>query len=62
MNKEDNFKEKFKQYNLTMADKISRANNTITVIKDEKDLEVLDRGLIIGFGAGDITYQIRGEA
>ncbi len=56
------FKEKFKGYNLTMADKIKRANNTITVIKDEKDLEVLDRGLIIGFGAGDITYQIRGTA
>ena len=57
-----NFEEKFKQYNLTMADKIKRSNNIITVIKDEKDLEVLDKGLIIGFGAGDITYQIRGNA
>lgn len=57
-----NFEEKFKQYNLTMADKIKRANNTITVIKDEQDLEILDNGLIIGFGAGDITYQIRGIA
>ncbi len=56
------FKEKFKAYNLTMADSIKRANNTITVIKDKKDLEVLDKGLIIGFGAGDITYQIRGTA
>ncbi|MEA3370241.1 MAG: UDP-N-acetylmuramate--L-alanine ligase [Campylobacterota bacterium] len=56
------FEDKFKQYNLTMADSIKRANNTITVIKDEKDLEVLDKGLIIGFGAGDITYQIRGTA
>ena len=56
------FEEKFKQYNLTMADKITRANNTITVIKDEKSLEILDEGLIIGFGAGDITYQIRGTA
>jgi len=56
------FQEKFKQYNLTMADKISRANNTITVIKDEKDFKTLDKGLIIGFGAGDITYQIRGTA
>ena len=60
--REINFEEKFKQYNLTMADKIKRANNTITVIKDEKDLETLDKGLIIGFGAGDITYQIRGTA
>jgi len=56
------FQESFKNYNLTMADKISRANNTIKIIKDNKDLETLDKGLIIGFGAGDITYQIRGIA
>lgn len=56
------FKESFKDYNLTIADKITRVNNTITVIKDEKNLETLDSGLIIGFGAGDITYQIRGTA
>jgi len=58
--REIDFKEKFKDYNLTMADSIERANNTIKVIKDKKDLETLDKGLIIGFGAGDITYQIRG--
>ena len=56
------FKEKFKNYNLTMADNITRANNTITVVKDKEDLKTLDKGLIIGFGAGDITYQIRGTA
>lgn len=56
------FKEKFKKYNLTMADNITRANNTITIVKDKKDLKTLDKGLIIGFGAGDITYQIRGTA
>ncbi|WP_297484348.1 UDP-N-acetylmuramate--L-alanine ligase [Sulfurimonas sp.] len=60
--REINFQESFKEYNLTMADKISRTNNTIKVIKDNKDLETLDKGLIIGFGAGDITYQIRGIA
>jgi UDP-N-acetylmuramate--alanine ligase len=56
------FKEKFKAYNLTMADNIKRANNNITVIKDKETLKTLDKGLIIGFGAGDITYQIRGTA
>lgn len=56
------FKEKFKRYNLTLADNIKRANNTIRVIKDEEELKTLDKGLIIGFGAGDITYQIRGTA
>jgi UDP-N-acetylmuramate--alanine ligase len=58
--REIDFQEKFKNYNLTMADSIKRANNTITVVKDKKELETLDKGLIIGFGAGDITYQIRG--
>ena len=56
------FKEKFKNYNLTMADTIKRANNNITIIKDKEELKTLDKGLIIGFGAGDITYQIRGTA
>ena len=56
------FKEKFKGYNLTMADNIKRANNSIRVIKDKEELKTLDKGLIIGFGAGDITYQIRGTA
>ena len=60
--REIDFKERFKRYNLTMADKITRANNTITVVKDKQDLKTLDKGLIIGFGAGDITYQIRGTA
>ena len=60
--REIDFKEKFKRYNLTMADNITRANNTITVIKDKEKLKTLDKGLIIGFGAGDITYQIRGTA
>jgi UDP-N-acetylmuramate--alanine ligase len=56
------FKEKFKKYNLTMADSITRANNKITVIKNKEDIQTLDKGLIIGFGAGDLTYQIRGTA
>ncbi|HUH42440.1 MAG TPA: UDP-N-acetylmuramate--L-alanine ligase [Sulfurimonas sp.] len=60
--REIDFKEKFKRYNLTMADTISRANNTITIIKDKTELKTLDKGLIIGFGAGDLTYQIRGTA
>ena len=60
--REIDFVEKFKDYNLTMADNIKRANNHITVVKNEKDIQKLDNGLIIGFGAGDITYQIRGTA
>jgi len=58
--REIDFKEKFKRYNLTIADNITRANNIITVVKDKEALKTLDDGLIIGFGAGDLTYQIRG--
>lgn len=60
--REIDFAEKFKRYNLTIADNISRADNTITVMKDKEALKILDKGLIIGFGAGDLTYQIRGIA
>ncbi len=56
------FIEKFKGYNLTMADTIKRANNKITVVRNKEDVQTLDKGLIIGFGAGDLTYQIRGTA
>ena len=60
--REIDFEREFKAYNLTMADTIKRANNHITVVKDQEDMQTLDKGLIIGFGAGDITYQIRGTA
>jgi len=56
------FINEFKNYNLIMADNITRANNHITVVKDAQNIQTLDKGLIIGFGAGDITYQIRGIA
>lgn len=60
--REIDFQENFKAYNLTMADTIKRANNQITVIRNNENIEELQHGLIIGFGAGDITYQIRGTA
>ena len=56
------FETRFKQYNPTFADRIERTDNTIKIIKDEKELKSLNEGVIIGFGAGDITYQIRGLA
>ncbi len=56
------FIKRFAHYNLTMADKITRASNNITIVKDKQDLKTINKGLVIGFGAGDITYQIRGTA
>jgi UDP-N-acetylmuramate--alanine ligase len=56
------FEDRFKEYNLTMADNIIRQHDSVDIIKDKKILRTLDKGLIVGFGAGDITYQLRGNA
>jgi len=54
------FKNNFKNYNLTMADKVTNKNNCVELIKDEKSFKNIDNGIVVSFGAGDITYQIRG--
>jgi UDP-N-acetylmuramate--alanine ligase len=54
------FEEKFAAYKPLMADTIKRDEETISIVKDDEILKTLDSGLIIGFGAGDITYQMRG--
>lgn len=56
------FEMKFKDYNLTMADKIQPVDDKVLVYKDNKVIKTLDKGVIIGFGAGDITYQLRGAS
>ena len=55
------FKKHFKKYNPIFADKIktNRNKNNISLIKDSQTIKKIDKGLIIGFGAGDITYQLR---
>ena len=53
--KEIDFKTLFKKYNPIFAEKIVTKNRAVIVNnKEYKD------GIIIGFGAGDITYQLRG--
>ncbi len=56
-----NFENEFKQYNITMADSIKRVDNRVDIIKNNQVLTSFEKDLIISFGAGDITYQIRGE-
>ncbi len=56
------FEGDFKAYPPLMADSVKRSNNDLDIIKDNKVLKSLDKGLIVGFGAGDITYQLRGIA
>ena len=52
--KEINFETLFKKYNPIFANKIETDKNCVTI-----NNKVLNKGLIIGFGAGDITYQLR---
>ncbi|MEA1919241.1 MAG: UDP-N-acetylmuramate--L-alanine ligase [Campylobacterota bacterium] len=54
------FEKEFAAYKLIMADLLHGHDNMLDVIKDDTIIKTLDRGLIVGFGAGDITYQIRG--
>ncbi len=60
--REIDFATLFQKYNPIFADRIERVGNTIKLIKDEKAFKELTKGLIVGFGAGDITYQMRGDA
>ncbi len=56
------FEKDFERYSPLMADSVKRSANDLDVMKDDKVLKSLDKGLIVGFGAGDITYQLRGIA
>ena len=54
------FEKEFARYEPLLADKLKRVGMSIEVLKQEHATLVLDKGLVIGFGAGDITYQLRG--
>ncbi len=54
------FEKEFKRYNPIFAQSLKKQKKSINIISDTKVLKKLNKGLIIGFGAGDITYQLRG--
>lgn len=54
--REIDFEKEFKQYSPKFIGKIKRVGDFIDLDNSKK----LDSGLVIGFGAGDITYQLRG--
>ena len=58
--REIDFEGRFGHYNLTMCDKLHRAGDTIETICCDAVVKMYDRDLIVGFGAGDLTYQLRG--
>jgi UDP-N-acetylmuramate--alanine ligase len=54
------FPQEFAKYNPIFADYV-RKEEGIFLYKDESVIEIIDNGIILGVGAGDITYQLRGE-
>jgi len=52
----------FSRYKLYMADNITRKDGVVQIIQDNNIIKEYREDLITAFGAGDITYQIRGEA
>lgn len=54
------FENEFSGYDLSMIDYLRREGETINLCKHDEVIESLNEGLIVGFGAGDITYQLRG--
>jgi len=59
---EIDFESHFKKYKPILADKIKMQDHKVDILKDKNNLSKFDDGIILGLGAGDITYQIRGVA
>lgn len=55
------FENEFGGYELSMMDYLTRDGDSVNLCKHDEVIESLDEGIIIGFGAGDITYQLRGR-
>ncbi|NPA10652.1 MAG: UDP-N-acetylmuramate--L-alanine ligase [Epsilonproteobacteria bacterium] len=55
------FAKHFKKYDPCFADRVKSSQTQISLIKDNKEIKRIKEGLVIGFGAGDITYQLRGK-
>lgn len=51
----------FSRYKLLMADSVTKEDGVVKVIRDGNIIREYSEGLVTAFGAGDITYQIRGE-
>jgi UDP-N-acetylmuramate--alanine ligase len=52
----------FSRYKLLMADSVTKEDGVVKIIRDGSVIREYAEGLVTAFGAGDITYQIRGEA
>ena len=55
------FKKHFSRYNPIFANRVVKKDKLLLLDEKGNIIKSYDEGLIIGFGAGDITYQLRGE-
>ena len=55
-----NFEKEFEHYNLVLADKIKAEDGKLDLVRNDEVVESIDFGIVLGVGAGDITYQLRG--
>lgn len=51
----------FGHYRPIFAQKIKKDNEQIKLLYGDKTIKTIKEGIVIGLGAGDITYQLRGE-
>lgn len=59
--KQIDFQKEFSHYNTILVDKIKTSKSKVDLIKDDKVIDSITSGIIVGVGAGDITYQLRGK-
>jgi UDP-N-acetylmuramate--alanine ligase len=50
----------FARYEPMFADRVRGRDGCVELLRNGEVMERIDRGLVVGFGAGDITYQLRG--
>ncbi len=51
----------FSGYDLTMAERVTKEGGVVKILDAQgQEMKRLDKDLVVAFGAGDITYQIRG--
>ena len=53
------FAKEFASYDVIFADSLRAYDGQILLIKDNQIINIIDKGMVLGVGAGDITYQIR---
>ncbi|MDX9744654.1 MAG: cyanophycin synthetase, partial [Arcobacteraceae bacterium] len=53
------FVHEFASYNPIFADSVKRYGDVLEIWKDEHIITTIKEGIVLGVGAGDITYQLR---